>query len=218
MSRSTVPDNSPACPDEGGDLPGLLGTVDALRISAARVPQEEDGPPACWTPEWVLARMVEAYTLLARTPLKTRPGLAKGFWPDTFPDAAELWDPELFVLRRKRFFDATLDDAADAPTHGQASRMDEALAWPMLYLKGRPLEADALTLYASFTAIDRPLKPWLHKRRLKAEARAARAGLSSWRDLTDLNEVVTQRALDANRRNACDRIALMLARKGTPVR
>ena len=163
--------------------------------------------------EWVLARMIEAYEVLARTPMQTKPATAKGFWPATVREWSDLQDVEAFQRERATFFDGRRDRIeAD-----EASRMNEALAWPMQHLQGCELDADALTLFASCEAAERDLTPILRKRRVKARKLAILQGLKSEFDY-EPGFIFTSRALTVHRRQACGKIAIALDRANITVR
>lgn len=131
----------------------------AIRIEAM---SGDDEIPSVWTAEHVAARIVEAYQTLRQMPMRVRPKDDSGFWPATSDgDVQEewghlpLWDQaEIIVARRKE----ALSKAATKPdgvTIEQASRMDESLNWPILFLdkvKGRwagseQIMRDAVTLW-----------------------------------------------------------------------
>lgn len=64
---------------------------------------------------------------------------------------------------------------ADVPTPAQLSRMEQALAWPLTYLRDHPREADALTIFAFAKATKGfDVRPFLQERLKQARALAGR--------------------------------------------
>lgn len=142
-------------------VPGFAGWADDLKQRAEAM--TETGIPATWTPEHVAARLVEAFRIVARDPHVGPRQHANG-WPEylrEFGDLTDQIEDEKFAARRER-----LDS-------GQVSRMNEALSWPMRFLDGKPLQADALMFWALATARDRDMAAMLNKRKKRAMALAA---------------------------------------------
>jgi hypothetical protein len=142
-------------------IPGYLGPVDDLasRIEALG----EEDIPTQWTPEHVQNRMVEAFRLVRRNP-RVGPRINANGWPDylrEFSDLTDMIEDEDLAERRAKI------------TAAEASRMNEALAWPMQFLAGKPLAADALMTWAYAIAIKRDMAALLAHRKKRAMALAA---------------------------------------------
>jgi hypothetical protein len=119
--------------------------------------------PSVWTAEHVASRLVEAYATLRQMPLSVRPKDDTGFWPATYDGDVRvewghlpLWDQaEIIVARRKEAL-SKAKTKPDGITIEQASRMEEALQWPIRCLteiKGgrwqgsEQIMRDAVTLF-----------------------------------------------------------------------
>jgi hypothetical protein len=173
------------------EVTGYIGPIDdafRARLAAHRFEQDI---PATWTPEFVGERLIEAYRVLKQTPISTRPKGDTGYWPATLHlDPRDEWShltiedqSQILAARRAHAMEGAKEDL---PTKEQASRMNEALAWPMHFLgdkvrgrwKGKgSIMADALTLWASHTAHGKAPAAELNRRRLLAEGMAARRTL-----------------------------------------
>lgn len=174
----------------GGEI-DWLGRLDAYRGCDA------DDLPAIWTPEHVLIRMVDAYEVLSRTPARIYPQAFGNAWPTILLNEMERRD-----LERVQEKEDALQRQLARPSSHDLSRMQEALAWPMLHLGDFPLMADAVTLYAFAKATGRDLAPVLRRRRLAAAD----------------NQCRSRYILDKWRKRACEVIAAALNRAETPIR
>ena len=149
-----------------------------------------------WTPEAVALRMVEAASVVARTPMHIGPKGAQGFWPQVLVVAQDLVDEET-QERLMRFphlvgdWEAHIDSKTrrrmsenksaewsrpSQPEAAELSRAEEALRWPALYLADRPLLADALTLWALCIGTGASLRASLRQRVKDADARMRKIG------------------------------------------
>ncbi|MBN9453241.1 MAG: hypothetical protein J0I42_14935 [Bosea sp.] len=142
-------------------IPGYLGPVDDLssRIEAIG----EDEIPTQWTPEHVQNRLIEAFRLVRRNP-RVGPRVNANGWPEylrEFSDLTDMIEDEDLAELRKKI------------TAAEATRMNEALSWPMQYLEGKPLAADALMTWAYAIAIKRDMAALLAHRKKRAMALAA---------------------------------------------
>lgn len=147
-------------------IPGYLGPAEDLtsRIEAIG----EGDIPTAWTPEHVQNRMVEAFDILARSGTRVGPRQHANGWPAMIHEFADLVDAQARALAEKE----RQQERRARPTAEQLSRMNEALKWPMTYLDGKPLQSDALMLWAYATALGRDMAAMLHHRKKKAMALA----------------------------------------------
>lgn len=143
-------------------IPGFAGFVGDLnqRIEA----QPEAGTPTEWTPEHVQVRLVEAFDILSRSGIRVGPGRIGNGWPAMVHEFADLVDAQARAIAEKE----RQQSRAARPTSDELSRMNEALAWPMAFLDGRPLQSDALMLWAYATALGRDMAAMLHQRKKRA--------------------------------------------------
>lgn len=147
-------------------IPGYLGPADDL---ASRIEAIGEGDiPTCWTPEHVQNRMVEAFDILARSGTRVGPRQHANGWPAMIHEFADLVDAQARALAEKE----RQQERGAGPTAEELSRMNEALKWPMAYLDGRPMQSDALMLWAYATALGRDMAAMLHHRKKKATALA----------------------------------------------
>lgn len=147
-------------------VPGFEGWVTDLNQRAQAV--AEEGIPLSWTPEHVGARLVEAFEVLARSGTRVGPRHYANGWPAMIHEFSDLVDAQARALAEKEKQQAR----SGRPTADELSRMNEALAWPMAYLEGRPLQSDALMLWAYATALGRDMSQMLHQRSKRATALA----------------------------------------------
>lgn len=141
-------------------IPGYLGPADDLSSRIEAIGEED--VPAQWTPEHVQNRLVEAFKLVRRSP-RVGPRTNANGWPEylrEFSDFTDLIEDEDLAERRAKI------------TAAEASRMNEALAWPMQYLDGKPLAADALMTWAYAIASKRDMAALLAHRKKRAMALA----------------------------------------------
>lgn len=147
-------------------IPGFEGWVSDLNERAQAL--TEVGPPLAWTPEHVGARLVEAFDVLARSSTAIGPRQHANGWPAMIHEFADLVDAQARALAEKEKQQAR----SARPTADELSRMNEALAWPMAFLCGKPLQADALMLWAYATALGRDMSAMLLHRQKRAAALA----------------------------------------------
>jgi hypothetical protein len=116
------------------------------------LPGPEDLPPY-WTGGWVGKRMIEAFRILRQMPEGERPDWSKrSMWPafqHEFADAVHQGDDW-----RKRIVSA-LERPRLGADSVEVSRMEEAIEWPMDYLRYHPGEARCLMLWSLATASPR---------------------------------------------------------------
>jgi len=147
-------------------IPGFAGWADDIRSRAEVV--TETGIPAAWTPEHVQARLVEAFDILARSGTRVGPRQHANGWPAMVHEFADLVDAQARAIAEKE----KQQERAARPTADELSRMNEALTWPLRHLDGRPLQSDALMLWAYATALGRDMSAMLHARKKRATALA----------------------------------------------
>jgi hypothetical protein len=147
-------------------LPGFLGMVSDLQERVDAI--GEGDVPNEWTPEHVGVRLIEAFEILRRSGGRVGPRQHANGWPAMVHEFADLVDAQARMLAEKEKAHAR----AVRPTADEVSRMNEALRWPMAYLRGRPLAADALMIWAYAHAAGRELEPLLHRRKKRAVALA----------------------------------------------
>ncbi|WP_051988472.1 hypothetical protein [Bosea sp. UNC402CLCol] len=147
-------------------IPGYLGPADDLASRIAAI--GEGDIPTSWTPEHVQNRMVEAFDILARSGTRVGPRQHANGWPAMIHEFSDLVDAQARALAEKE----RQQERAARPTADELSRMNEALKWPMTYLDGRPMQSDALMLWAYATALGRDMAAMLHHRKKKAKALA----------------------------------------------
>lgn len=146
---------------------GFEGWADDIKARAEVV--TDTGIPASWTPEHVQSRLVEAFDILARSGTRVGPRQHANGWPAMVHEFADLVDAQARALAEKE----KQQERSARPTADELSRMNEALAWPLHHLEGKPLQADALMLWAYATALGRDMAAMLHQRKKKATALAA---------------------------------------------
>lgn len=123
-------------------------------------------PPAHWTPEHVLKRMIHAFATLRLIPERGKPQGFKTSWHFVFDEIRTTSiEAQIAIINDKREADRRREHT---PSALDLSLMDEALAWGFLYLKGNPLCADAIHIYGYFKATGREVEPFLNARHKKA--------------------------------------------------
>ena len=158
--------------------------------------------PIAWVPAHIGVRMIEAFSVLIASVGRVGPRSHSNAWPDMMQEFHELVDAQ---TRAQMEADrrAALERKRERPSAEAHSRADEALAWPLRYLRAFPLQADAIQLWAFCRATGREIEPILADRNKRAKALAA--DLSSKentrRDLAR-SEVLRSNAAWANERLA----------------
>lgn len=146
-----------------------------------------------WSAVLVQVRMVEAFSVLARTPMKIGPRKLGNAWMATV-DALEI-EPDLVKAARvdieahhrlaalraemegiraareqHQREQANRDATRPRPTAVEVALADEALHWPMKYLRHSPLHCDALQLWASASAWNFSMARMLRERAEMADS------------------------------------------------
>lgn len=105
--------------------------------------------PKQWTADYVAKRLADAHAVLRRLPMTTRPKEFGAIWPEYVHAAGELayqaGAGTLHMGKGRAIRGTSADDVA---------RMNEALAWPMTYLKGSPPHAAAVNDWAYWSGLD----------------------------------------------------------------
>jgi hypothetical protein len=155
--------------DAAATIPGYLGLANDLRSRIDALGENEI--PTAWTPEHVGVRLIEAFEVLSRSGVRVGPGAYGNGWPAMVHEFADMVDAQARALAEKEKQQAR----AARPTADELSRMNEALAWPMAYLDGKPLQSDALMLWAYASATGRDMAGMLNHRKKRATAKAEAA-------------------------------------------
>lgn len=128
----------------------LISRPDAPPPSAS-----EPVPRTKWDPLLVFDRLIEAMRVLNHLPLATRPRGYANSMPRHVYDQSDLQaQREVFDLQLHarntaiEKLDRDRNRVRVAPTASEIERADEAIAWPMLYLKDAPEVARAVCLGA----------------------------------------------------------------------
>jgi hypothetical protein len=126
-------------------VPGDYRVVDPKRLGQLL---DAPAPPKRWTGYYVGQRMAEAHATLRRLPMTVRPKEHASMWPNYRHEGVE-WAHQAStgsLSDRNRVIRGTSAD--------EVARMNEALAWPMEYLGGRPELAHAVNEWAFWERID----------------------------------------------------------------
>ncbi|HEY1982773.1 MAG TPA: hypothetical protein VGH13_22060 [Xanthobacteraceae bacterium] len=149
-----------------GDRTGILGAIgETLPVPLGRMRSVPDR----WSFIHVMERMEEAFRILARLPMPSRPRGYLNSMPVYLYDRGDL-NSQLETYELERL--AKLRNRVRIPpSPPEIARMEEALRWPSLFLAGRDYEHVARavnlgSLWAAFDRdIDKALKPLKMTRR-----------------------------------------------------
>lgn len=178
MSRSCpahVPAKCPAhVPGDWGDKTPESADDLADRLSAYggvehRLDIAED-VPLLWTPELVQARLVEAFDTLGRSVGRVGPKAFGSNWPDIYREQKDLWDIDASANHAKE-----RNTVRVPPSAVLISRAEEALHWPLTYLRGTPMQSDALILFCAAGMQDDSMRGFLRKRAARGKELAIAA-------------------------------------------
>jgi len=119
---------------------------------------ERPAPRTAWEPSLVEARLVEAFGVLNQQPSSIGPRGYTNSMPRHLYDADDLRaQREFFDLKQYQRV-AAIENASRArnrvrimPSPAEIRRSEEALAWPMAHLRGKPEIARAVCLAALWT-------------------------------------------------------------------
>jgi hypothetical protein len=175
-----------------GERTGILGAIAESHASAASLRARR--VPERWSFVHVMERMEEAFRILARLPLPTRPRGYINSMPIYLYDRGDLnAQMETYELERM----ARLRNRVRIPpSPAEIARMEEALRWPVLFLSGAEFHhvARAVNLGSLWAAFDANADERL--KRLK----------------------ITRRAFNARKLQGLRIIATELVRRRVPVR
>jgi hypothetical protein len=154
-----------------GDRGGILGAIG--RSAPARSLLRSRSVPDRWSFVHVMERLEEAFRVLTRLPIATRPRGYVNSMPFPIYDRADLhaqletYELEQMAKLRNR--------VRIPPTPAEIGRMEEALRWPTLYLSGPEFHhvARAVNLGCLWAAFDADVDQRL--KRLKITRRAFNA-------------------------------------------
>lgn len=134
----------PEAPTRVGLLPG------EYRLMPAGECAPEEKTPQRWTADYVGRRMIDAHSVLRRLPMTTRPKEFGSVMPAYVHEGVELayqaGAGTLHMGRNRVIGGTSADDVA---------RMNEALAWPMQFLRHDADAARAVNEWAFYEPIDR---------------------------------------------------------------
>lgn len=95
-------------------------------------------PPATWTPDHVMMRMIWAFDTLRRMRIRTGPGGYGSGWPSYVHEYADLVaqeEAETADARRRKY---ERRDVYLPPSQLDVSMMEEAFGWPLAHLTWTP--------------------------------------------------------------------------------
>jgi hypothetical protein len=156
-----------------GDRAGILGAMGSSGGSAAWQPGRLRRVPEQWSVLFVMERLEEAFRILGRLPVATRPRGYVNSMPYYAYDRGDLnAQMETYELERM----ANLRNRVRIPpSPAEVARMEEALHWPTAYLGGPEFQhvARAVNLGSLWAAFDIDISSRL--KRLKITRRAFNA-------------------------------------------
>lgn len=118
--------------------------------------------PLLWTADLVGERLVEACRTIARTRMRTRPAEHSTLWPAyrgmTQAEQNQLAN-ELWQAGMTADWNAEKNRVSIPPSGEQIERADEAIVWPMRYLRDDPGTAAIVTAWAGDVYECRDLMP-----------------------------------------------------------
>ena len=192
-----IPASSPPSPRSVPERGEMADLAQAYASSSVDAPA-----PTRWTPAQVQLRLVEAFDVLRRTPMKIGPRGSSGAWPAILIEWEDLVDestrervkarveaglyPPSFQILWEEWVDPLTKGylSADAdekirrdtgrPSSFEIDRADEAMNWCARYLGDEPLKADALHLHSFCIALDLKMAKLLRRRTLRADALVVR--------------------------------------------
>jgi len=217
VSVTVVPGMSQFCPPGGSSLAELAEAY------------AEGAIPSKWTPTQVELRLVEAYDVIRRTPMRIGPKVYGSAWPAILREVDEIEREleelarmsrsayeeliaqrqdlrEAIEIRRTEQQDAA-DRAAQVPSAAEASRADEALGWCLSYLQECQMEADAIQLWAKCTAFDISPEGVLRRRRAEHDERQRGSVGTIELDRGAQNKDEIDRALHRRSKHVADKVA-----------
>jgi hypothetical protein len=109
-------------------------TIQEARAVVANLGVKEDAPevirrPESWTAEYVGIRMIEAFTTLRAMPMRIWPAKVRTCMPESRMEMDDL-------VARKSLHSILEPPRVEVASSEQMIRMEEAIAWPMQFLRG----------------------------------------------------------------------------------
>lgn len=145
-----------------------LATDDLNSRVAAYFGAADDGLPTRWTPERVMERLVEAFTVIMNTAGRIGPKAHGVAWPSILREFSDYVGYDKVQYERDKR--AEIERNADrAVSSAELSRAEEAIGWASQYLQADPVLADALQLWALCKARHIKIERVLRARCLAAE-------------------------------------------------
>jgi hypothetical protein len=134
-----------------GDRAGILGAIAPMRLPSRG---RERRAPDRWTLIHVMERLEEAFRILSRLPLPTRPRGYVNSMPVYLYDRGDL-NSQLESQELERLADLR-NRVRIPPSPAEIARMEEALHWPTAYLSGAEFHhvARAVNLGSLWAAFD----------------------------------------------------------------
>lgn len=141
----------------------------ALRQGPIHAPTGPKGLPTTWSIVHVFDRMEEAYDTLRRLPMATRPrayanSMPKDYRYDFHEEVAQVETGALADRQQER------NRVRLGASAAQIRRMEEALHWPMSYLRDMPEVAQAVGLVAIWTVLKVDIDKACRRRRINKRA------------------------------------------------
>lgn len=117
--------------------------------------------PEVWSTEFVAFRLIEAFQTLRKIPSgKLLPKAFGNGWPAIVRSYADAVGAE--PMREAKEF--VFESAKARASADEITRMDEALRWPLTYLRGKPNQATALSVWAFCKAYELSISRELKRR------------------------------------------------------
>lgn len=174
-----------------GDRVGILGAIGSSAAFAGR-PAALRRVPERWSVIFVMERLEEAFRILARLPIATRPRGYVNSMPYYAYDRGDLnAQMETYELERMAHL---RNRVRMPPSPAEIARMEEALHWPAAYLAGPEFHhvARAVNLASLWAAFDIDINARLKRMKITRRAFNARK-LQGLRIIT--RELVRRRVL-----------------------
>lgn len=129
----------------------LIGQMESPRRSIAAATRASV-VPQMWTPVRVMDRLEEAFEILARLPMATRPKGHQSLWPGYSYERGDL-NAQIETGELDRLARARNSYRVRGATSAEVARMEQALGWAATYLKDMPEVARAVHLGALWAAL-----------------------------------------------------------------
>lgn len=174
------------------------------------VPPPEEIPPR-WDAGHVAHRMVKAFEVLQTMPGRIGPRNGGGAWPAILREFSDFLEESVRMQRAGEVLSIRHRYSA-----AEMTLADEALCWPLRYLRDDPRMADALQLWAMARARRRSLRRVLRQRFERARRIAALHRLKP----SDIepNRILSDTSLRRYLGPALETVAIRLAAAKVPIR